>query len=439
MNNNLSDNLNRGITDESDVSQPTIVSWFRQRWIFIVSVFLFIGLIGAIFLFIKITQEQKIKGGTPSINPPRSSEVSTPNKPVVTEEERSFDSMVAFSRKDGIYIIHINGGNPEKIFDTREEELAVKAGFIMKWSPDKRMIAYIGTSGGLDSAIKVINLADKKKIYQAVFGSAEIADISWDGNSDKIAVAVNQRNSERNYSSSIHLLNLGDKSQTALFPPENIKITKVDWRGRETWPNIHRIYYSRISYAKNSENTAAIVAYDPKTGSRKIQTISYFDENGLSFVPTDGGDGSYSLFCTWPKNYSSTSKSIVELLTVPNLTLQKKVESYFPCNESTVWTAWREGFLSIESPFGSPDQSVIYEDAFSQKEALRLLDMGPSGAFHSVNSMQFNNKRFLVVWSEFDRVNSISVYDFDKLVEMRQKSYTGDPVWKVTDSFSPTL
>ena len=98
---------------------------------------------------------------------------------------------------------------------------------------------------------------------------------------------------------------------------------------------------------------------------------------------------------------------------------------------------WYKNYIvGIEEAYGSPDSSVVLVSIPQEKQSLSLLDMGPSGSFHSVKLLEQNGKIILLVWSEFDDQQSIAAYDLDKLIEMRKKTYTSDPLWKLTNSSS---
>jgi len=385
-------------------------------------ILIFIVVLGFLFLSTRQTSKQNI-----------TSQLSTQNPTPTTQINMVDNLALAFVKDGSIYTTDYNGVS-DKVFDINKEELALPKSVYIKLSPDKKYLAYLGISGGLDSAIKIVDIRQKTKISQEVYGSASITDFAWSPDSKKIVVAVNLKNKEKDFTTSLYLINpFNQTGGSFLFKAENIEITQVEW------PDEQNIYYSRIAYAP--EQNTAIVRYNFESKSRNLRIIkstneAYKDISAFTIkflVSSDKKDMlAYVAMKDEPMRSRGTSYDL-QTLSLPLLEQKPALLNYVLPKEAK----WYNNYIvGIEEPYGSPDSSVVLVSIPQEKQSLSLLDMGPSGGFHSVKLLEQNGKVILVVWSEFDGQQSISAYDLDKLIEMRKKSYTSDPLWKLTDSSS---
>lgn len=401
---------------QSPVGQPDQTSEKPKvnYWI-ILAILLTVVLLGSLGWYILGTKQDK---GQKNIN-------SLPTQPPTSESTSPVtNTAVAFFKDGNIYASDYQG-TIRAIFDVEQEELTQPNSLYIKFSPDKRFIAYLGTSGGLDSAIKVIDVNLKKKIFQDVYGSAYITDFAWSPDSKKIAVAVNLKNNEENFTAALYLVDpFNQVGGTYLFTGENIEITHVEW------PTSKYIFYSRLSYAKETFGTAGIVSYDLETKSRKVKNLTSWATPSFWFVVSPLKDK--VLFYTLP-DFAPVPDAYSKMLALPSLE-ETTPEINFAGDVKGI--DWFDNYLvGISMPFGSPDQSVVLYD-LSNNQTQSLLDLGPSGTFHSVKLLKQNAKTILMVWSEFDEKHSISVYDLEQLTEMRKKAYVSEPLWRLVDSSS---
>lgn len=100
-------------------------------------------------------------------------------------------------KEGSIFTIDFNGLST-RVFEIEKEELVLPKSLYIKLSPDQNYLAYLGISGGLDSAIKIVDIRQKKKISQDVYENASITDFAWSPDSKKIVVAVNLNDQEKN-------------------------------------------------------------------------------------------------------------------------------------------------------------------------------------------------------------------------------------------------
>lgn len=389
------------------------------------TVVLFLLFLGAISLYIfnlKQQPNQRISTHLPS-------QISTPT----TLTNAINNTAIAFVKDGDIYVADYSG-EANKIFAIKQEEIGIPKSLYIKLSPDKNYIAYLGTSGGLDSAIKIIDIRQKKKVSQDVYGSANITDFAWSPDSKKIVVAVNLKNNERDFTTSLYLIDpFNQTGGSPLFKAENIEITRVDWVDQQN------IYYSRIAYAP--EQNVAIVRYNLDNKSRNLRIIKstnevYKDISSftIDFIPSSDKKEmlAYVSMKEEPMGSRGTSYEL-QTYSLPTLETKPALLNYVLPKESR----WYKNYIvGIEKPYGSPDSSVVLVSIPQEKQSLSLLDMGASGSFHSVKLLEQNGKVILVVWSEFDEQQSIAAYDLNKLIEMRKKAYTSNPLWKLTNSSS---
>jgi len=384
--------------------------------------FMFFGIFGIYFFSTRQQSNQKITNQLPSQTP-------VP----ITQTIESINTAIAFVKDGDIYVADYNG-EASKIFEIKQEERAIPKSLYIKLSPDKNYLAYLGTSGGLDSAIKIVDIKQKKKISQDVYGSASITDFAWSPDSKKIVVAVNLNNNEKDFTTSLYLIDpFNQTGGSPLFKAENIEITQVDW------PDEKNIYYSRVAYAP--EQNMAIVRYNLENKSRNLKIIKstnevYKDISSFTIkflISTDKKDMlAYVSMKEEPMRSRGTSYDL-QTLSLPILDTKPSLLNYVLPKESR----WYQNYIvGLEEPYGSPDSSVVLVSIPQEKQSLSLLDMGPSGSFHSVKLLEQNGKVILIVWSEFDGQQSISAYDLDKLIEMRKKAYTSEPLWKLSNSSS---
>lgn len=395
------------------VKKPKANLWMIST---LILVFLFFGILSWYFLNTQQLRNQKNVNSLPT-------QTSTPTQQVNTQT----NAMIALVKDGDIYVAD-NSGTTSKVFETKQEELAVPKSFYIKLSPDKKFLAYLGTSGGLDSAIKVIDINQKKKIFQDVYGSAYITDFAWSPDSKKIAVAVNLKNDEKDFTTSLYLIDLFNQlGGEPLFKAENIEITHVEW------PTIKYVYYSRLSHAKETLGTIGIVSYDTETQNRKVKNLTSWTTPSFWFKTSPTKDKIF--FYTFP-DFAPQPDPYFKMLSLPSLE-ETAPEINFGGDVKSV--DWFDNYLvGISMPYGSPDQSVVLYD-LSNNQTQSLLDMGPSGTFHSVKLLKQDGKRILVVWSEFDGKHSVSAYDLEKLIETGKKAYISEPLWRLFDSSSLDL
>lgn len=354
--------------------------------------------------------------------------LATPFKPPPTP----IVNKIAFVRDGDIYISDYNGKNITKIFETGQEELNLvqPEGLYMKLSPNGKYLAYLGSSGGLDSAIKVIDINQKKIIFRDVCGSAHISDFAWSPDSKKIVSAVNLKHDKNDFTTLLHLIDPFNESVTHLPNEEkNIEITQVEW------PTPRYVYYSRLSYTEESFGMAGIVSVDTENGDQEVKNLVSWATPGFGFAISLRKDGLF--FYAYPE-LSYKPDPYTETLLLPSL---EKLSSKDKLNfmGGPIKVQWVDNYLvGIIWTYGSPDQSVVLYD-LDNNQRQPLLDMGPSGSFHSINLLKQDGKTILVVWSTFDEKHSVSAYDLEKLLEARKKSYINEPLWKLTNAASPNL
>ena len=384
--------------------------------------FIFLCIFGIYFFSTRQQSNQKNTNQLPS-------QIPAPT----TQTIESVNTAIAFVKDGGIYIADYNG-DASKIFEIKQEELAIPKSLYIKLSPDRNYLAYLGTSGGLDSAIKIVDIKQKKKISQDVYGSANITDFAWSPDSKKIVVAVNLKNNEKDFTTSLYLIDpFNQTGGNPLFKAENIEINRVDWVDQQN------IYYSRVSYLP--EQNTAIVRYSLDKKSKNLKIIKsmnevYKDISSFTIaylLSTDKKDMlAYVSMKEEPMRSRGTSYDL-QTLSLPSLETKPPLLNYVLPKEAK----WYKNYIvGIEETYGSPDSSVVLVSIPQEKQSLSLLDMGPSGSFHSVKLLEQNGKIILIVWSEFDGQQSISAYDLDKLIEMRKKAYMSEPLWKLSDSSS---
>jgi WD40 repeat protein len=306
---------------------------------------------------------------------------------------------LAFVKDNAIYTTDYNGV-PDKVFEFDKEELAIPKSIYMKLSPDKNYLAYLGTSGGLDSAIKIIDIKQKKKISQDVYGSASITDFAWSPDSKKIVVAVNLKNNEKDFTTSLYLIDpFNQTGGNTLFKAENIEIIQV------AWPDEQNIYYSRVAY--EPEQNTAIVRYNLENKSRNLKIIKstnevYKDISSFTIKFLTSSDKNDMLAYVFMKEEPMRSRGTsyyLQTLSLPSLDTKPSLLNYVPPKE----LRWYQNYIvGIEEPYGGPDSSVVLVSIPQEKQSLSLMDMGPSGSFHSVKLLEQNGKLILIVWSEFD-------------------------------------
>jgi len=387
----------------------------------IILITLILGIFG---LYIFVRQQSNKKLSTQSFT-----KIPTPT----VQTNSTANTALAFVKDSAIYTTDFSGVS-NKVFELKQEELVLPKSIYIKISPDKNYLAYLGTSGGLDSAIKIIDIRLKKKISQHVYGSARITDFAWSPDSKKIVVAVNLKNNEKDFITLLYLIDSTNQTEDEpLFNGENIEITQVKWQDEQN------IYYSRVAYAP--EQNTAIVRYDLKNKSRNLKIIKSINEvyKDISLftiqflISSDKKDMlAYVSMKEEPMKSRGTSYDL-QTLSLPSLETQLLLLNYVLPKEAK----WYKNYVvGIEEVYGSPDSSVVLVSIPQEKQSLSLIDMGPSGSFHSVKLLEQNGKVILIVWFEFDEQQSISAYDLDSLIEMRKKSYMSEPLWKLPDSSS---
>lgn len=429
----MEDRFNVGDQDDKRVGQsssdqPPDSQTFEKNkinhWKILVVVFIliFFSALGFIFLSTRQTTKQNTINQLPTQNP----------TPTIKKSEVS-NIALSFVKDGAIYTADYEGAS-NQVIDLNKEEVILPKNLYMKLSPDKKYLAYLGTSGGADSAIKIIDINQKTKISQEVYGSDSITDFAWSPDSKRIVVAVNLKNDEKDFTSSLYLIDpFNQTGVNPLFNAENTEITQVEWLDEQS------IYYARISYAP--EQNTAIVRYDFGSKSRKLKIIESVNEvyNDISMfsirflISSDKKDMlAYVFMKDEPMRSKGTSYGL-QTLSLPSLDTKPSLLNYVLPRVS-VW--YKNYIVGIEEIYSSPDSSVVLVSIPQEKERLSLLDMGPSGSFHSVKILEQEGKVILIVWSEFDGKQSISAYDLDKLIEMRRKTYTDRSLWEITDSSS---
>jgi len=376
--------------------------------------FLFIGSLSIYFSNIKSIQK--------NLNQPA---VQTPT-PII---QRSIADIALAFIKDGSIYIADHRGAIDKVFEINKEEFLSSENLYkayMKLSPDKNYLAYLGTSGGLDSAIKIVDIKQKKKVSEEIYGSAYITDFAWSPDSKKIVVAVNLQNEERRFMTSLYLIDpLNQTGGTPLFKVENIEISQVEW------PDAQNIYYSRFAYSL--ENTA-IVHYNFENKSRNLKII--WDEiPGFAIKFLVSSDKKDILSCVGTKN-NLVPLCNLQTLSLPSLEKNSTLLSNIPIAKFNQFQWYKNYLVDIEKDGDSLGSSIFLINMSEEEQKIRLLHTGQNGLFHSIKLLEQNEKLILVVWSEHDGQQSIIAYDFDKLIEKRKKGLTSEPLWKLNNSSS---
>ncbi len=371
-------------------------------------------------------------------NPKITNQLASQIPTSTTKTIESANIAIAFIKDGDIYVADYNG-DTSKIFELNLEEIRIPKKLYMKLSPDKKYLAYLGVSGGLDSALKIIDIQQKRKLSQQVYGTASIADFAWSPDSDQIVVAVNLKNEEQSFTTSLYVIdpfnqNIGSR----LFKSENIEITQVEW------PDDQNIYYARIAYAP-VQNTG-IVGYNFETKSRIVRTIkptndvykniSIFTINFL--ISSDKKEIMVYVRGKDEPNIYRRSIYNLQAYNIPSL-VAKTVSLNQDLSSDAIW--YKNHLIDIEKPYESPDSSLVLINLPQEKDRLSLLEMGPSGSFHSVKIINQNETPILMVWLEFDQQQLISAYDLDACIELRKAISSGpcQPLWKITDSSSLDL
>ena len=395
---------------------------FGMLLLFLVIV-LFLGVI--VLYIIDINKQSKPDISTnPSILEPTS----------ISQNQEINDVFLAFVKDSGIYVTN-SIGESSKILELEEEEFGtVKENLYMKLSPNRDYLAYIAKSGGVDSAVKIVDLQQKQIIHQEVYGRAEITDFSWSSDSKELVVAVNLKNDEKEYLSTLYLIDAtGNNDSRTLFDAENIEITQVEW------PEGQNVYYSRVSYAP--EQNTAIVAYNLESDLRvpiiiESTTDVYNDISEFTIRFLVSRDNKNMLAYVSMKDeemrYRGTNYDL-KTFSLPNLDIETNMLEYVLPRES-IW--YQNYIVGIEQQYGSPDSDVVLVTIPQQEQSLSLMSMGPRGSFNSVKLLEQDGKTILIVWSEFDDVQKIQAYDFENLIEARRQNETVTPLWELTDASS---
>ncbi|MBP7774361.1 hypothetical protein KA078_01075 [Candidatus Woesebacteria bacterium] len=352
---------------------------------------------------------------------------------IASEPTKIDEIAMTFVKEGYIYIANYQGA-AQKVFDLNQTEFTVPEKLLIKLSPNKKFLAYIGVSGGLDSAIKIVDIQQQKMIFQDVYGSANISDFSWSPDSNQIVAAVNLMHSQGNYDSSLYLIDpINQTAHKPLFPAENIAILRVDW----VIPN--NLYYARYSYG--SKQNIAVVQYNFNTSVRNLRELAPFETKvydiSVLFADFIISEDTMKMvaFVSVISEKAKSPEISDRLLTLalPTMRIEKPLLTSLHLEKSR-W--YEEVIVGIEKEYGSPDSSVALIELSKSDEPVALLDMGPSGQFHAVKIVTENKKKLLIVWSEFDDQHRISAYDLENLIEARRKQNTVEPVWKVTEASS---
>ena len=353
--------------------------------------------------------------------------------PAVSESTKIDEIAMAFVKEGHIHIAN-HQGITQKVFDLSQTEFTAPEKLLIKLSPNKKFLAYIGVSGGLDSAIKIIDIQQQKMIFQDVYGSANISDFSWSPDSNQIVAAVNLKHSESSYDSSLYLIDpINQSAHKPLFPAENIAIFRVDWVTSDN------LYYARYSYG--SKQNVAVVQYNFITNVRNLRELAPFKTKlydiSVLFADYLISEDTMKMvaFASVIDEKAKSPELSDRLLTLslPTMNIEKPLLQNLDLHK-TRW--YEEMIVGIEKEYGSPDSSVALIELSKSDEPVALLDMGPSGQFHAIRIVTENSKKFLVVWSEFDDQHRISAYDLEDLTEARKKQNTVEPIWTIAGASS---
>jgi dipeptidyl aminopeptidase/acylaminoacyl peptidase len=334
--------------------------------------------------------------------------------------------------KDGYIYVGDGKGEDTPILNLENEEGGILESLLIKISPDKKYLAYLGTSGGLDSALKIFDIKNKTKIYEEVYGSSELTDFDWSPDSTQIVVALNLMSNQNNFESAIYLVNLNvEERSSPLFKPENIKINRVRWVDKNS------IYYSRLSYAP--QQNLAVVGYYFDSNSRVLRAVKTTGEPGgnvddylIDFRASPDGREllAYVKVKDEVRNFGEPDFELVTF-NLPDLEIKPGLVDYVPAKELN----WYKNYLvGIEQTYGSPDSSVVLINSLRAEDNVSLLDMGPSGTFWGVKIIEQEGRDVLLVWSEFDGLETIRAYELEELMEMRRSGNNSEPKWTLENA-----
>jgi hypothetical protein len=340
---------------------------------------------------------------------------------------------ISYIKEGKLYVTDLSGEKQAEVLDLSKLEDRPVSQLNMKFSPDGKYIAYIGLSGGMDSSIKVIDILKKKLIYQDVYGSAEVVDFSWSLDSKKLAVAVDLKNEERNFSSTLYIEDVFAETPQPMNPQfndENIEITKVEWVSDEA------IYYSRISYTP--QLNLGIVKFNPLTRDRQIKVLEdnslKVPEETIGFIVSPDKTNLFVFTEMLNPAVSHVNDLISERLTLPDLEQKSTSVTYIPRD-----TSWVDNYLvGVEQIYSASSSSVVAVNTENSKR-ISLSDMGAMGKFHTVSIVHGREQNVAVVWLESRGKQGIFVYNVPQCMELRDAGQDCQPRWKMDDVTSPAL
>lgn len=318
---------------------------------------------------------------------------------------------VAYLKDNWIYASELTGKDEIEILDLQKEELNKVDKLYMKVSPNGRYIAYSGTSGGVDTAIKVIDIYQKKKIFQEVYGSASIGDFDWSPNSKLIVLGINLKNNTQDFSSALYVADPFAEAPilTPQFTAENIEITQVEWIDSQS------IYYSRISYAP--EQNIALVKFNPLDKTRTIKIIDGNTSEKINFAVANNN-----------KKIITTNAKAVSL---PDLQELPRIANSIPNA-----VQWQDPYIV---GFATTEDSKEYAiQVINTKESTTtyVLNRNPKETIHELKLIKEKAIYMLIVWSEIDSVHNIKAYDLESCKTAQQGISTCKLLWSLANSYS---
>jgi len=400
-------------------------------WIILFIVLLLIEIVVSSFLFLQNRQSPKLFDIR---------KFFTKNTPTPTETPTiSFGDMAFTFIKDGAMYKADYNGTTDKIFDMQAEESKMPQDLLMKLSPDKNYAAYVGINDGKASAIKIIDISQKKKVLQKVYDTGNIADFAWSPDSKKFVVAVNVTNGQKNFTPFLYVIDLSNKTEDPILKNKKSGNTEITQTG---WLDEQYIYYSAVMYGGGTEEQFTAVFRIALNDKRReyIDNDSKISEYPDISAFTSGflvsQDKKTMLAFEEMKNASERSRGdnyTLTTISLPEFVRQTNfLNAVLP--KDAQW--YDNSIVGIKESDGSKDSSIVLLSIPQEKSTLSLLDIGPRGSFHSIQLVKKNGQPVLVVWSELDGKQTITAYDLNQLIAKRKISQTSDPLWQIADASS---
>ena len=299
------------------------------------------------------------------------------------------DTIFAYFKEGSIYVADYSGDSLI-IYNMEEEDQTKQEKPKMKLSPDWKYIAYIGVSGGTQPAIKVIDIENKKKIFQDIFPNAIITDFAWSTDSKNIVAAYDYKNGKDNFSGFISILDpISQEGRKTLFDPENMEVTQIEW------PNTEKIVFSYLSYGKDTFHMASIASYDINSKMVIRRNISSMERP--NFWLTISPDKVKVLFYNNPGGgnvFGPYIKTMMSINTLQNL----------PCSvcgyPQIININWFDHYiLGLSDPnSGSVDQGMRLYDLEGNRDALLFVG-GPESWAYILRVIQKNGRSIALFWT----------------------------------------